>query len=49
VLIEGNSAADVRAANDALAPGLQAHNASALESAIYRLEFTRLKTPWSAG
>jgi hypothetical protein len=49
VLIEGNSAADVRAANEALAPGLQAHNASALESAIYRLEFTRLKTPWSAG
>ena len=49
VLIEGNSAADVRAANEALAPGLQAHNAGALESAIYRLEFTRLKTPWSAG
>jgi hypothetical protein len=49
VLIEGNSAADVRAANEALTPGLQAHNASALESAIYRLEFTRLKTPWSAG
>jgi hypothetical protein len=49
VLIEGNSAADVRAAHEALAPGLQAHNASALESAIYRLEFTRLKTPWSAG
>jgi hypothetical protein len=49
VLIEGNSAADVRAAHEALAPVLQAHNASALESAIYRLEFTRLKTPWSAG
>jgi hypothetical protein len=49
VLIEGNSAADVRAANEALAPGLQAHNAGVFESAIYRLEFTRLKTPWSAG
>ena len=49
VLIEGNSAADVRTAHEALAPGLQAHNVSALESATYRLEFTRLKTPWSAG
>jgi hypothetical protein len=49
VLIEGNSAADVRTAQEALAPGLQAHNVSALESATYRLEFTRLKTPWSAG
>ena len=49
VLIEGNSAADVRAANEALAPGLRAHNAGAFESTIYRLEFTRLKTPWSAG
>ena len=49
VMIEGNSAADVRGAHEALAPGLQAHNAGAFESAIYRLEFTRLKTPWSAG
>jgi hypothetical protein len=49
VLMEGNAVADVRAAGDALAPGLQAHNASALETAIYRHEFTRLKTPWSAG
>lgn len=49
VLIEGNAVADVRAAGDALAPGLQMHNASAPETATYRHEFTRLKTPWSAG
>jgi hypothetical protein len=49
VMIEGNSVADVRGAHDALAPGLQAHNASAIETAIYRHELTRLKTPWSAG
>jgi hypothetical protein len=49
VMIEGNSVADVRGAHDALAPGLQAHNASAFETAIYRHELTRLKTPWSAG
>jgi hypothetical protein len=49
VLIEGNSVADVRGAGEALAPALAAHNASALETAIYRHELTRLKTPWSAG
>jgi len=49
VLIEGNAVADVRGAGEALAPGLSAHNASAPETAIYRHEFTRLKTPWSAG
>jgi hypothetical protein len=49
VLIEGNSAADVRAAFDALAPALQALDTSAPETAIYRHEYTRLKTPWSAG
>ena len=49
VLIEGNSVADVRGAYEELTPGLQAHNASAFDSAIYRHEFTRLKTPWSAG
>jgi hypothetical protein len=49
VLIEGNSASDVRTAHEALAPGLQAHDVSAIESSTYRLEFTRLKTPWSAG
>jgi hypothetical protein len=49
VLIEGNAVADVSAAGDALAPGLHAHDAGAPETAIYRHEFTRLKTPWSAG
>lgn len=49
VLVEGNSVADVRGAGEALAPGLAAHNAAALETAIYRHELTRLKTPWSAG
>jgi hypothetical protein len=49
VVIEGNSAADVRGAHEALATGLQVHNAGAFESAIYRLDLTRLKSPWSAG
>ncbi len=49
VLIEGNSVADVRGAGEALAPGLAAHNAIAPDTAIYRHELTRLKTPWSAG
>jgi hypothetical protein len=49
VLIEGNSAADVRTAHEALEPGLRAHNVSAIEASTYRLEMTRLKTPWSAG
>lgn len=49
VLIEGNAAADVRGAFDALAPALHALNASTHDTAIYRHEFTRLKTPWSAG
>ena len=49
VLIEGNSVADIRDAGDALAQELAAHKASAIDTAIYRHEFTRLKTPWSAG
>lgn len=49
VLIEGNAAADVRAAGDELASALAAHSAGAPDTAIYRHEFTRLKTPWSAG
>ena len=49
VLIEGNSAADVRGAFDALAPDLGTLGTGAPDTAIYRLEFTRLKTPWSAG
>jgi hypothetical protein len=49
VLIEGNSVGDVRGAGEALAPGLSGHDATPVDSAIYRLEITRLKTPWSAG
>ena len=49
VLIEGNAVANVRAAGNTLVPELRAHNASAPETAIYRHEITRLKTPWSAG
>ena len=49
ILIEGNSTADVRAASEALAPALTAHHASAPAVAIYRHEYTRLKTPWSPG
>jgi hypothetical protein len=49
VLLEGNSAADVRGAFEALAPALGTQHASAPDTAIYGHEFTRLKTPWSAG
>jgi hypothetical protein len=46
ILIEGVAVPDVDGAADDLMPALQAH---APERAIYRLEYTRLKTPWSAG
>jgi hypothetical protein len=49
VLIEGISVPAVEGAADDLVPALQAHGATALERATYRLEFTRLKTPWAAG
>ena len=49
VLIEGNAVADVRTAEHALVPKFQALGATAPETAVYALEFTRLKTPWSAG
>jgi len=49
VLIEGVDAGVVRAAEDALAPALRRLAAGAPESAIYRHEFTRGKTPESAG
>ena len=49
VLIEGISVPDVDAAADDLVPTLMAHAAQAPERAVYRLEFTRLKTPWTAG
>jgi hypothetical protein len=49
VLIEGNGVPDVDGAADELAPALVAAGAHELERSAYRLEFTRLKTPWSAG
>ena len=49
VLIEGISVPDVDGAADDLVPALAAHGAQSIERAVYRLEFTRLKTPWSAG
>jgi hypothetical protein len=49
VLVEGISVPDVDGAADDLVPALAAHGADAPERAVYRLEFTRLKTPWSAG
>lgn len=49
ILIEGNAVPDIDGAADDLVPSLMAHAAQAPERAIYRLEFTRLKTPWSAG
>jgi hypothetical protein len=52
ILIEGNSSADVGAAGAALTRELQpllgAGGAQILASA-YQLEFSRCKTPWSAG
>jgi hypothetical protein len=49
VLIEGNGVPEVEAADDELAPALASYGAKTLDRAVYRLEFTRLKTPWSAG
>ena len=49
VLIEGIGMDEVRGASDELAPALEQHHARAIETAIYRHEFTRLKTPQSAG
>lgn len=49
VLIEGISVPDVEGAADDLTPALAAHGAHAVERAVYRLELTRLKTPWAAG
>ncbi len=48
-LIEGASVPDVDAAADDLSPALAAHGATAVERAVYRLENTRLRTPWAAG
>ena len=49
VLIEGNSAFDVERAFGALISGPSAFAAAAADTSVYRLEFTRLKTPSSAG
>jgi hypothetical protein len=52
ILIEGNSSADVQASGAALSqelqPLLNATDAPILTS-VYQLEFSRCKTPWSAG
>ena len=49
LLIEGVSQEDVSGAADDIAPTLAAHEARDMERAVYRLENTRLKTPWAAG
>lgn len=49
VLIEGNSSEYVSGAFGALAPVLASLHAGAPDTAVYRLENTRLKTPWAAG
>ena len=48
-LIEGIATTSVRGAGDTLASALATLHASAVDTAIYRHEMTRLKTPWSAG
>ena len=49
LLVEGNSQQDVNGAAEDLAPTLAAHEARDMQQAVYRLENTRLKTPWAAG
>jgi hypothetical protein len=49
LLIEGISQADVTGAAEDIAPTLAAHEARDTDRAVYRLENTRLKTPWAAG
>lgn len=49
VLVEGNGVPDVDGAANELVPRLVAAGAHDLDRSTYRLEFTRLKTPWSAG
>lgn len=49
VLIEGIGVPAVDAACAELVPALQAAGAVQIEQSRYRLEYTRLKTPWSAG
>ena len=52
ILIEGNSSAEVGAAGAALEKELQpliGAAASPILTSVYQLEFSRCKTPWSAG
>ena len=52
IMIEGNSSADVEAAGAALTRELQPLLGTAgaqILSSVYQLEFSRCKTPWSAG
>ena len=49
VLIEGIGRAEVEATAEELLPALHQHHAHAIEIAVYRHEFTRLKTPQTAG
>jgi len=49
VLIEGIGRAEVEATAEELLPVLHQHHAHAIEIAVYRHEFTRLKTPQTAG
>lgn len=49
VLIEGISVPDVEGAAAPLVDALRAEGAMQVDQAVYRLEFTRLKTPWAAG
>jgi hypothetical protein len=52
ILIEGNSSADVGAAGAALSQELQpllGAAAAPILTSVYQLEFSRCKTPWSAG
>jgi hypothetical protein len=48
-LIEGIGPEQVQAAADELVPALQHHHAHGITTAVYRHEFTRLKTPQTAG
>lgn len=49
LLIEGNGVPEVDAIAEEFMPALSAHGATLPEHAVYRLQFTRLKTPWAAG
>lgn len=49
VLVEGISVPDVEGAAAPLVDALRSQGATQVDQAVYRLEFTRLKTPWAAG